>query len=89
MKQYLNTGSLQSFLLAILFGIAATALALAATPSIVFILVIAVIVLILRHQADWLPYVLGGVVGVLLYMLLGIALPEQALLVVIFGSVWF
>jgi len=84
----MNTGSLQSFLLAILWGIAIAAVAVL-NLNMVIVLGIAVAVLFIRHLGDWIVYVLGAIVGILLAVLLGVSLPEQALLIVVLGSVMF
>lgn len=89
MNLKVTTGTVQAFLLAILWGIAATALALGATLSSIIILVVSGIVLAIRHQSDWIATVLGVVVGVLFAVLAGVAIPEGVVLVVIFGAVWF
>lgn len=88
-KQYANVGSLQTFLLAILFGLGIFALATGASPSMLVILAISVIVMVIRHLGDWIVPLLGAICGILLAVLFGINLPEQALLIVVFGSVWF
>jgi hypothetical protein len=82
------TTGLSQFLLAVLWGIAFVAVAVLSL-NMVIILGIATIVLILRHLSDWLIYILGVIVGIVLATLLGVALPDYALLVVIFGSVLF
>lgn len=75
-------------MLAILWGLAAFAI-FNTSLSIIVVLGISVLVLVIRHLADWLPYVLGVIVGVLFALLAGIALPETALLIVVLGSVLF
>jgi hypothetical protein len=87
-KQYATTGSLQTFLLAVIFGIALTAVAVL-TLSMVIVLGICIAVYFIRHLNDWIVPLLGIIVGSVLALLLGISLPEQALLVAIFGAVWF
>lgn len=87
-KQHMTVGSLQSFLLAILFGIALAAVAVLSL-NMVIILAISIAVYAIRHLSDWLVIVLGVIVGILLAVALGVALPDYALLVVIFGAVLF
>jgi hypothetical protein len=87
-KSYATTGTLQSFLLAVLFGLAAHAV-FSTNISILVIMVILVAVLFLRHLQEWIVYLLGIILGVLLAMAFGIALPEAALLVLVIGACLF
>lgn len=92
MRQYISWASLLPFLAAIFFGLAAISVALLLTPSALFAVVIAIIILSVRHRADLLPYVLGAVVGILLYFGAKIILPEAAIvapIVLIVGCWWF
>lgn len=79
-RSQINFGSLQTFLASILYGLAFMSLVRGVSGASLFIVIVATVILALRHLDDWFVVMLGAVASEVLALLIGWQFPDVGLL---------